>query len=168
MGDVVTFANLPFRETGPGVQRAAVTGSAMKALSAEVIRLGPGARLIESVPRGSDRYLFTLTGGAAASARGQTQAMGEESFATVEEGVELVMSNPNRTEATLVSVLAPPSGSPASPASRAGFSAGLVVAARATTPVHDVPEEKKRRIYFVGQDAARSERAHRDDRGVRA
>ena len=26
--------------------------------------------------------------------------------------------------------------------------------------MHDIPEEKKRRIYFVGKDAARSERAH--------
>ena len=44
--------------------------------------------------------------------------------------------------------------------SRAGFAGGLVVASRATTPVHDVPAEKKRRIYFVGKHAARSERAH--------
>jgi mannose-6-phosphate isomerase-like protein (cupin superfamily) len=157
MGTVVTFATLPYRAASPDVHRAAITGGEMKEMSAEVIRLGPAARLTESVPRGSDRYLFTLTGGAVVSARGRTVAMGDESFATVEEGVELTLSNPNGAEAVLVSVLAPPSGSPAI---RAGFSAGLVVAARATTRVDDVPEEKKRRIYFVGKEAARSERAH--------
>jgi mannose-6-phosphate isomerase-like protein (cupin superfamily) len=157
MGKTVAFADLPYRETVPGVKRAAITGGEMKEMAAEVIRLGPGARVTESVPPGADRYLFTLAGGVTIDARGTSHAMTDETFATVQEGTELTVTNPNGTEATLISVLTPP---PGSPAARAGFSGGVTVAARATTAVHDVPAEKKRRIYFVGHDAARSERAH--------
>ena len=157
MGKVVTFAELSYRETGTGVKRAAITGGEMKEMAAEVIRLGPGARLTESVPPGADRYLFTLTGGVTVAGRGGSHPMAEESFATIQEGTEFTVTNPKGGEATLVSVLTPP---PGSPTPRAGFSGGVAVAARATTAAHDIPAEKKRRIYFVGDHAARSERAH--------
>jgi mannose-6-phosphate isomerase-like protein (cupin superfamily) len=152
-----TFADLPYRETAPGVKRAPITGAEMKAMLAEVIRLGPGARLTESVPKGSDRYLFTLSGSVTVAGSGASAAMAEESFATIQEGTELTVTNPHSAEATLISVLTPP---PGNPADRPGFAGGLATAARATTAVHDIPAEKKRRIYFVGQEAARSERAH--------
>ena len=157
MGTVVTFADLPYRESARGVKRAPITGGDMKEMSAEVIRLGPGAKLTESVPAGSDRYLFTLTGGAMVSGRGKEHAMVEEAFATIQEGTEFTVANPDGAETTLISVLAPP---PGGGARRAGFSGGIMVMARAITPVHDIPEEKKRRIYFVGKAAAPSERAH--------
>lgn len=157
MGRIVTFDGLAFRDVAPGVKRADLTDSKMHALAAEVIRLAPGGALTESVPRGSDRYLFTLSGGATVTAGGTSRAMVEESFATIQEGTEVTIANRSATETTLISVLAPP---PVSTATRAGFAGGLTVAARATTPVHDVPEQKKRRIYFVGEKAARSERAH--------
>jgi mannose-6-phosphate isomerase-like protein (cupin superfamily) len=157
MGKIVTFADLSYRETATGVKRAAITGAEMKEMGAEVIRLGPGARLTESVPAGADRYLFALTGGVTVGGHGASHALAEESFATVQEGTEITVANPNGGEATLISVLTPP---PGSPATRPGFSAGLAIAARATTAVHDIPAEKKRRIYFVGTEAARSERAH--------
>jgi hypothetical protein len=64
MGTIVTFADLSYRETATGVKGAAITGAEMKEMAAEVIRLGPGARLTDAVPTGADRYLFTLTGGA--------------------------------------------------------------------------------------------------------
>ncbi|PYN43479.1 MAG: hypothetical protein DMD95_13660 [Candidatus Rokuibacteriota bacterium] len=157
MGRIVTFADLSYREAAPGVKRAPITGAEMKEMAAEVIRLGPGVRLTESVPAGADRYLFTLTGGATVGALGASHAMTEESFATIQEGTEFTVSNPSNAEAALVSVLTPP---PGNPAARAGFSAGLTAAARAMTGVHDIPAEKKRRIYFVGHGAAHSERAH--------
>ena len=157
MGKTVTFADLTYREIETGVKRAAITGAEMKEMAAEVIRLGPGARLTESVPAGADRYLFTLTGAVTVIGRGASHTMTEESFATVQEGTEVTVTNPNGAEAALVSVLTPP---PGNPATRAGFSGGVTVAARAATPVHDVPAEKKRRVYFVGHDAAHSERAH--------
>jgi mannose-6-phosphate isomerase-like protein (cupin superfamily) len=157
MGKIVTFADLSYRETGPGVKRAAITGAEMKEMAAEVIRLAPGARLTEAVPAGVDRYLFTLTGRVTVAGRGTSHAMAEESFAAVQEGTELTVTNPDGAEATLIGVLAPP---PGGPATRPGSTAGVVVAARATTPGHDVPAEKKRRIYFVGDHAVHSERAH--------
>ncbi|HEY7365813.1 MAG TPA: cupin domain-containing protein [Methylomirabilota bacterium] len=157
MGKVITFAELPYREAGPGVTRAPITGAEMKEMAAEVIRLAPGAQLTESVPAGADRYLFTLTGAATVAGGGASRTLVEESFATIQEGAEFTLGNPGRSEATLISVITPP---PGSPAARAGFAGGLATAARATTPVHDVPTEKKRRIYFVGTDAVRSERAH--------
>jgi mannose-6-phosphate isomerase-like protein (cupin superfamily) len=156
MGNIVTFEKLPYRETSVGVKRAQITGGDLKEMSAEVISLAPRATLIESVPDGSDRYLFTLTGGATVSRRGKSHAMVEEAFATIQEGTELTVTNPNAAETTLISVIAPP----ANGTRRPGFSGGITVAARATTPVHEIPAEKKRRIYFVGKDAAPSERAH--------
>ena len=155
MGRVITFAGLPFREAESGVKRAPITGGDMKEMSAEVIRIAPRATLTEAVPEGSDRYLFTLTGGAKVSGGGRSVTMTEETFAVIAEGTKLTVANPNAAETTLISVLAPPANS----AKRPGFSGGIVAAARATTPVHDLPAEKKQRIYFVGKDAAQSERA---------
>ncbi len=157
MGTIITFADLPYRETAPGVKRAAITGAEMKEMAAEAIRLAPGARLSESVPAGADCYLFTLTGGALVDGRDGSHAMPQESFATLQEGTRVTVGNPHATETTLISVLAPP---PGRAVARAGFGGGIAVAARATTPGHDIPEEKKRRIYFVGEEAAMSERAH--------
>lgn len=156
MGRVITFAGLPYREAASGVKRAPITGGDMKEMAAEVIRLAPGGRLSEDVPEGSDRYLFTLTGGATVSGRGRSLTMGEEAFAVIEEDTKVTLTNPHGSEATLISVLAPPANS----VRRPGFSGGIVAAARATTPVHDLPAEKKQRIYFVGKGAAQSERAH--------
>lgn len=157
MGTIVTFADLSYGESAPGVTRAAITGAEMKELTAEVIRLAPGARLTEPVPAGTDRYLFTLTGGVTLDGRGASQTMDEDSFATIQEGTEFTVTNKGGSEATLIGVLAPP---PGRAVARAGVRAGITVAARASTPVHDVPAEKKRRVYFVGEHAVRSERAH--------
>jgi mannose-6-phosphate isomerase-like protein (cupin superfamily) len=157
MGTLVTLATLPYRDVAGGVTRAAITGDEMKAMSADVTRLAPGAMLTESVPAGSDRYLFTLAGAVTLHGRGRSHAMPEESFAAIQEGTEFTLANGSRGEATLIGVLAPP---PGRSAARAGFSEGLTVAARSTTPAHEVPEEKKRRVYFVGEEAAPSERAH--------
>lgn len=154
MGRVVTFADLPYREAA-GVKRAAITGPEMKEMAAEVIRLAPRATLAEAVPAGSDRYLFTLSGSVTASAGGARHPVVEQGFVTVQEGTRFAVENSSGSEATLISVLAPPSGGV-----RPGFTGGLAVAARATTPVHDVREELKRRIYFVGKEAVSSERAH--------
>lgn len=157
MGRVVTFGDLSYREAGAGVKRAVITGPEMKEMTAEVIHLGPGARLIEAVPAGADRYLFTLSGRATLTGHETSHTLIEETFATIQETTEFTISTPPGADATLISVLTP---LPGSPARRAGFAGGVFSAARATTAVHDIPAEKKRRIYFVGKDAVRSERAH--------
>jgi mannose-6-phosphate isomerase-like protein (cupin superfamily) len=156
MGSVVTFSELSYRDAAAGVTRAPITAGDTKAMSAEIIRVAAGATLTETVPAGSDRYLFTLTGRATVSGPGGSHAMAEEAFATVAEGTRFTLASAGG-DATIVSVLAPPSGSGDA---RAGFTGDIKVAARATTPVHDIPAEKKGRIYFVGKEAVRSERAH--------
>ena len=164
MGRVVTFADLSYREAASGVARAAITAGDTKEMAAEVIRLARGASVTETVPDGSDRYLFTLAGRVTVSGAGESRTMEEEAFATIQEGTRFTIANADGAGraadgavATIVSVVAPP---PGSGAKRAGFTGGVALAARASTPVHDIPAEKKRRIYFVGQEAARSERAH--------
>jgi mannose-6-phosphate isomerase-like protein (cupin superfamily) len=157
MGSIVTFADLPYRESTVGVKRAPITGPEMKEMSAEVIKLAPSASLTERAPAGSDLYLFTLVGGVVVSGGGASRRAEAESFVTVQEGTAVTVTNADSGEATLIGVLAPPAQRGAA---LAGFSGGVAVAARATTPVHDVPAELKQRIYFVGEHAARSERAH--------
>ena len=178
MGRVVTFADLSYREAASGVARAAITAGDTKEMAAEVIRLARGASVTETVPDGSDRYLFTLAGRVTVSGAGESRTMEEEAFATIQEGTRFTIANADGAGraadgagrvadgtgraadgagATIVSVVAPP---PGSGAKRAGFTGGVALAARASTPVHDIPAEKKRRIYFVGKEAARSERAH--------
>ncbi len=157
MGKLVTFVQLPYQESATSIKRATFTASDLKHFSAEMIRLAPGAKLTDKVPAGSDRYLFTLTGEATLTGNGQTSKMIEESFATIQEGVEFTLGNQTGTEISVLSVFAPP---PGSGQTLPGFSGGIAVAARKDTPVVDIPAEKKRRIYFCGKHAAKTERGH--------
>jgi mannose-6-phosphate isomerase-like protein (cupin superfamily) len=157
MGKLVTFSQLPYKDAVTGVKRALFTGDELKHFSAEMIRLAPGAKLAEKVPAGSDRYLFTLTGEATLSGNGNSHKMIEESFATIQEGVEFTFANETGAENAVLSVLAPP---PGSGEKLPGFTGGIAVTARKDTPVVDLPAEKKRRIYFCGKHAARTERGH--------
>jgi len=54
-------------------------------------------------------------------------------------------------------VIAPPQ-----PSERAlkGFAGGLSVIERGTAPMLELPDEHKTRLYFVGKEAAKSERGH--------
>jgi mannose-6-phosphate isomerase-like protein (cupin superfamily) len=157
MGQVVTFATLPYRQTAPGVKRAAITGPEMKEMAAELIVLQAGASFSDPVRTGSDLYLFTLTGGVVVSRDGSTQRADAETFVTVQEGATVTVSNPAAAEARLIAVLAPP---PERGGTLEGFADGLAVAPRASTPVHDIAAERKGRVYFVGEEAAPSDRAH--------
>jgi len=157
MGKVADFSSLPFAEAAAGVKRAPITGDEMKQMSSEIIRLAPGASLSEAVPAGSDRYFYTLAGSADISADSADHHMDVDAFAAVQEGKRFTITNKGSAETTLVSVISPP---PGSGTAAAGFTGGLQVAARATQPVVDIPDQKKKRIYFVGKEASKSERAH--------
>jgi len=157
MGKVVTFASLPYEQAATGISIAAITGSDGKEMQAEVIRLAPGAKLADTVPPGCDRYFFTLTGKAMISNGGGAHRMPTETFATLQEGAKFTLENGGRAEAELLSVIAPP---PGKPDRHPGFKGGIQVAERGKQPVVDIPEQKKRRIHFVDQSAAASERAH--------
>src|SRR5439155_19122040 len=134
MGRVVTFADLSYREAASGVARAAITAGDTKEMAAEVIRLARGASVTETVPDGSDRYLFTLAGRVTVSGAGESRTMEEEAFATIQEGTRFTIANADGAGraadgavATIVSVVAPPAGSGAK---RAGFTGGVALAAR--------------------------------------
>src|SRR5215213_12028544 len=110
MGKVVTFASLPYQEVGGGIKAADVTGRDGKEMHAQVIHLAAGSRLVDTVPRGSDRYLYTLRGAASLSGNGASLALPEDTFATLQEGLQFTLSNAGTAEAEVISIIAPPSG----------------------------------------------------------
>jgi mannose-6-phosphate isomerase-like protein (cupin superfamily) len=139
------------------VKTAAITGTDGEEIQADIVRLAPGAKFAEEVPRGSDRYFFTLRGEASIAGNGVTQALAQDTFATVQEGVQFTVTNTGTSEAELLSVFAPP---PGRKNAHAGFSGGIAVAHRSTPPVIPIPDQKKRRIQFVDKTAAASDRGH--------
>jgi len=154
MGRVVNFAEMPMQQAADGAARATITPDARE-MAAEIVRIAPGKRFAASVPRGSDGYLFGLTGTTELSAGTQRHRVEPHSFAIVEEGTDVTLDNIGTTPAELVWVIAPPQ-----PNGRAGFRGSIRVAARENAPTVAVPEQKKTRIYFVDPAAARSERGH--------
>jgi len=155
MGRVVTFAQLAPQKSG-GVGTAAITRDDVREMSASYLRVEAGKRWRDRVPHGSDCYLFVLGGSGTITSDTARHAVSRESFATIEEGQSFAVENNGTAPLEMVRVLAPPEGGRGLP----GFNEKLRVAERRTTPIHDIPAEKKRRIYFVGHDAAHSERGH--------
>jgi mannose-6-phosphate isomerase-like protein (cupin superfamily) len=155
MGRVVTFAQLTPQKSD-GVGTAAITRDDVREMSASYARVEAGKSWSDRVPVGSDCYLFVLGGNGAIAADGLRNALSRESFATIEEGRSFVVENTGAAALEMVRVLAPPNGS----RGLAGFAGKLRVAERRTTPIVDIPAEKKRRIYFVGHGAAHSARGH--------
>ena len=157
MGKVVTFSALSYHALAPGVQTGSITGEHGRQMQADVLRLAPGAKHSDSVPQGSDRYLYTLTGEVALDAGGATHVLRRDTFATLEEGIEFALTNRGRAEAEIISVLAPPRGRTSE---GRGFKGGIAVAHRSGPPVVHIPDQKKRRIQFVDKSAAVSDRGH--------
>ena len=157
MGQVVTFSKLDYQEIARGVKTATITGSAGREIEAEVIRLAPHATLTGSVPQGSDRYFYTLTGEAAVSGDGASHPMPADTFATLQEGLQFTLANTGADEAEVISVLAPPAGRENG---LTGFKGGIATAHRSTVPVVHIPEQKKRRLQLVDKTAAASARGH--------
>jgi mannose-6-phosphate isomerase-like protein (cupin superfamily) len=155
MGRVVTFAQLkPQKSDGAGT--AAITRDDVREMSASYVCVEAGKNWTDRVPDGSDCYLFVVGGSGAIVMDGTRHTVSRESFATIEEGRSFAADNNGTDALEIVRVLAPPNGS----RDLRGFNGKLRVADRRTTPIHDIPEEKKRRIYFVGHGAAASERGH--------
>ena len=158
MGKIVNFASLPYKDGSSGVKTAPITGNDGKEMQADMLKLAPGARLSDTVPQGSDRYFFVFRGEASLAGNGGTHALPQETFATVQEGVQFTLTNTGGADAEVLSVFAPPPGSTTN--GRKGFAGGIRTGHRSTTPVMDIPEQKKRRIQFVDKTAAASDRAH--------
>jgi mannose-6-phosphate isomerase-like protein (cupin superfamily) len=156
MGRVVTFAQLaPERTDGAGT--AAITRDDVREMSAAYVRVEAGKRWSDRVPEGSDCYLFVLGGSGAIASGEMRHGLSPQSFATIEEGRSFAIENAGTAPIEMVRVLAPPANGGRR---LAGFDGKLRVAERGATPIVDIPEEKKRRVYFVGHGAAQSERGH--------
>jgi len=157
MGRVVTFGELAGAPIADGVTHAPITRGETVEMTAELVRIALGKRWTWSVPRGSDCYLFMLGGNAKISAGAEERSFPAQTFSTIEEGVEFSVGVDDHSGAEIVKVLAPPQ-----PRARqlAGFSGTISVAERGKLPIVDLPEEKKKRIYFVGHHAAQSQRGH--------
>lgn len=156
MGRVVTFAELAGR-VDRGVTTAPITAGDTKEMAAEFVRVDPGTAWIATVPSGSDCYLFAIAGDATISAGTEAQAFRPQTFATVAEDVTFSVRNEGTIAAEIVKVLAPPT-----PTGRlAGFKDKLAVAERANIAKVEIPDQKKKRIYFAGhQHGARTDRGH--------
>ena len=156
MGQVVTFSELPAGGNAGGVQSAPVRTD-MKEMAVEFVRVAPGKSWTGTAPRGADLYLFMLNGAATIAAGGDERRMPTQAFATVQEGTGFAVRNGSTAPAELVKVVAPPH---ADGRAHKGFAEGLSVIERGNAPILELPDEHKVRIYFVGREATRSERAH--------
>ena len=157
MGRSVTFASLSYNPVSAGVSQAPITIGDLDKMSAQLFRVDAGARLEAAVPGGSDGYLFVLTGEGRVAVDGSEKAIARESFAAVRERCTFSFANTSDAPAEVVYVLAPP---PGSPREHTGLTAPLSVTARAGAPTALIADQKKFRRYFVGKEAAASERGH--------
>ena len=155
MGKVVTFEQLAQTNAG-GIARAAMTGGEMQEMAAEFIQIAPAQRWTGTAPQGSDCYLFMLAGAGAIAAGGQRHRFPTQAFATIQENVAFTVTNEGSTPAGIVKVIAPPQADGRFP----GFTGTISVIERDMAPVLDLPKDHKKRIYFVDDHAAKSERGH--------
>jgi mannose-6-phosphate isomerase-like protein (cupin superfamily) len=157
MGRAVTFSDLQPSKTISGVHNAAITQGETQEMAAEYIRIAPGQQWIATVLPESDCYLFMIDGACAISVADSRHRFSTQAFAVVQEGIPFSVENDSSAPASIIKVIAPPQpngrGTP-------GFTGKLAVMPRASAPIVDLPKEKKKRIYFVDDDAIRSQRGH--------
>lgn len=157
MGRAVTFSDLRPSKNISGVHNAAITKSETQEMAAEYIWIPPGQQWIATTLPETDCYLFMIDGTCAISVADSRHRFPTQAFAVVQEGIEFRIENDSGAPASIVKVIAPPEsngrGTP-------GFTGKLAVTQRAAAPIVNLPEEKKKRIYFVDDDAIRSQRGH--------
>jgi mannose-6-phosphate isomerase-like protein (cupin superfamily) len=156
MGSVVTFAELPETKAADGIVWATIPADT-KEMAAELVRVAPGKRWTATAPRGSDCYLFMRSGAGTISAAGDRHRFPAQAFATVQEGVEFTVENDGGAPVEAIKVIAPPQPNGRS---LTGFTGGLSVIERGKAPVLEIPKDRKTRLYFVDDAAAKSERGH--------
>jgi quercetin dioxygenase-like cupin family protein len=145
----------PKDRSADGVVRVPITRGDTREMAAEVVRIGPGQHWSASVPDGRDCYLFVLDGAAEITARTARHLLLRHAFATLEQGVPFSIANVGGPPAAIVKVEAPLEAG-----GRPGFRGTIAVDDPSTAATVDVPEQKKKRIYFVDERAARSQRGH--------
>ena len=157
MGRSVTFGSLSYKPVKAGVAEAPITAGDVSKMSAQLVRVDPGARFEALVPGGSDGYLFMLTGAGRIAVGFDEIQIDCESFAAVSERNGFSLLNSSATPAEVVYVLAPPQGSPRE---HPGLAQPLAVISRAEAPTAYIADQKKNRRYFVADEAVKSERGH--------
>jgi quercetin dioxygenase-like cupin family protein len=157
MGRAVTFSDLQPNKIISGVHNAAITQGETQEMAAEYIRIAPGQQWTATAPPETDCYLFMIDGACAISVADSRHRFPTQAFAVVQEGIEFSVENDSSAPASIIKVIAPPQsngrGTP-------GFTGKLAVTQRAAAPMVNLPEEKKKRIYFVDDGAIRSQRGH--------
>ena len=157
MGRVVTFTDLGPGTIIGGIHTAAITQGETQETAAKYIRIPPRQQWIATALPETDCYLFMVDGACAISAADNLHRFPTQTFAAVQEGIEFIVENDGSAPASIIKVIAPPQsngrGTP-------GFTGKLAVTQRAAAPIVKLPEEKKTRIYFVDDDAIRSQRGH--------
>jgi quercetin dioxygenase-like cupin family protein len=88
---------------------------------------------------------------------GASQAFDQDAFAVIEEGGTFTLANQGSNAAELAYVVAPPAGAGHA---LSGYQGPVRIISRRAAPAKDIPDQKKRRLFFVDPLAARSERAH--------
>jgi mannose-6-phosphate isomerase-like protein (cupin superfamily) len=157
MGRVIAFAELG-ASGSEGVSAASITKGDTTEFAAEYIRIAPGRQWRAAAPQGSDCYVFTTNGAGILAASGNRRRLAAQSFVTIEEGVAFAVENDGSAVLELVTVVAPPQ---ANGRGLPGFKGGVTVAERNRVPVVPIPDQHKKRIYFVGGGhGAKSERGH--------
>jgi mannose-6-phosphate isomerase-like protein (cupin superfamily) len=119
--------------------------------------MAPGASLAETVPAGSDYYLFITKGGAALTVGSETTPLGLKASAVLQEGSAFTLTNTADSDTEVVKVVAPPAGAASA---FEGFHGAPFVKEYAALEVVEVPEQHKTRRYIVGHGAAHSDRGH--------
>jgi quercetin dioxygenase-like cupin family protein len=157
LGRCVTFGSMSYRPVGAGVAASPITTGDLDKMAARFFRIDPGAKLEDTVPEGSDGYLFMLTGNGRIAVNGTEKPIERESFAAVSEQNTFSLANQSSAPIEIVYVLAPP---PGSPREHTGLAEPLAVTSRAGAPTAYIADAKKNRRYFVGKEAAKSERGH--------
>ena len=157
MGRAVTFSDLQPSKNVSGVQNAAITQGETREMAAEYIRIPPARQWIATAPPETDCYLFMVDGACAISVADSRLRFPTQAFAVVQEGIEFGVENDSSAPASIIRVIAPPrSNGRGTP----GFTGKLAVMQRAAAPIVNLPKEKKKRIYFVDDNAIKSQRGH--------
>ena len=158
MGQVVQFSALHYQELSPGIRRGRITNTVIGLMLAEVLLLQPNTHLEIVVPTGSDQYFYTLFGAALFKMDSIDYPIPQDAFCAIQEGSTVTISNQSQNAIELISVITPPPHYHGT--KYPGFTGGIKVLPRDQQSIVEIPDQKKQRIYFVGKENAKSERAH--------
>ena len=157
MGRVVKFSEIPTKTAGEGVKVGPITIGDTKEFAAELVRIEPACRWSATAPKGSDAYVFSITGGGAISGASIKKDLPEQTFATIEEGVVFEVVNTGKAPIQILHVITPLEADAKHP----GFAGKMDVIERAKTEIVPIPDQHKKRIYFCGhQHGSHTERGH--------